>query len=56
MVPSRVAHSQAPTCLVALAAEEDDLVAHGHRPVVAAVDHELVHGDGAGDAGAAVRR
>ena len=43
MVPSRSAQSSAVITLVALAAEQHDLVAHLHRGVRAAVDHQLVH-------------
>ena len=38
--------------LVALPPEQHDLVARGHRGVLAAVDHDLVHGDRPGQGAA----
>ena len=52
-MPRRSAHSSRADRLVALAADQHDLVADARPVVVAAVDHELVHRDDADDRAAA---
>ena len=49
MVPRRSAHSQARDLLVALAADQDNLVAGLHLSTRPAVDEDLVHRDGTSD-------